>query len=184
MRRRPVSDEERALWSRATKDVSPLAGTRGAAPRTPGGLDPKPPAGAARSRSPGAAKAQPPGPRPSVFAAGDPKVEAKARRGRRAIDRTLDLHGLGQDAARRRLERFLAAAAADGLSCVLVITGRGAPDDPARRDPDRPPRGVLRARFLEWIEAPPLRALIARAAGAAPRHGGPGAFYLFLKSRR
>lgn len=120
----------------------------------------------------------------SAFSSGDPKIETKARRGRIEIARTLDLHDLRQAAALSRLKRFLETAYKDDCRCVLVVTGKGAPVDRLSAMAGRSPRGVIRLRFLEWIEEPPLRAIVARAARAAPRHGGDGAFYVFLKGRR
>jgi len=119
----------------------------------------------------------------SAFNAGDPRIEDRARRGRTEIERTLDLHGLRQDAAYSRLRRFVETAYRDDCRCVLVVTGKGAPADALSRLSDPAPRGIIRARFLEWVEDAPLRARIARVGKAAPRHGGAGAFYIFLKGR-
>lgn len=75
--------------------------------------------------------------------------------------------------------RFLNAAAADGARLALVITGKGRP--PAQSDASR--GGILRTRFLDWIEEAPVRSLIARVSQARPRDGGAGAFYVFLKQK-
>ncbi len=129
----------------------------------------------------------------SVFAAGDPRAERHVRRGRREIDGVLDLHGLTQIAAHERLKAYVSMARSQKARCLLIITGKGG--DPlyrARqslaerfdRSPDRAaPRGVLRQRFLDWVEAPPLRDQIARVAKAKPADGGEGAFYVFLKAK-
>jgi DNA-nicking Smr family endonuclease len=209
--RRRVSEEEQELLARAMADVRPLKKQkkkdsqrrlrRGGAggeslheshradnvaasggPARPSGLaktlPPSPPSAEPRGgkRKAPPSRARGGGDRLSAFASGDPKLEQKARRGRIEIERTLDLHGLTQDAARSRLLRFVETAYKDGCRCVLIVTGKGGPD--------RSPRGVIRARFLDWIEEAPLRAIIARASRAAPRHGGEGAFYLFLKRAR
>ncbi len=117
-----------------------------------------------------------PAPRPAhenVFSSGDPKADKKVARGRMTIDATLDLHGHTQASAHVALRRFIIAAHGRGDRCVLVITGKG--------NPAAPDRGVLRARFRDWIEEEDLRARIARAAAAHQRHGGDGAYYVFLK---
>lgn len=190
MKRRRLSGEESALWRRATRDVRRLA---------PG--EAGPPAGPVLGettreavfpvvsnpsplRFPTITQGRKTAPPASVFDQGDPAAERRLRRGRLAVERRLDLHGLTQAAAHVRLMGFLEQAARDGLSCVLIITGkgaRGAEDDPYR---SRAPRGVIRMRFMDWIEEEPLRSLVARAAPAAPKDGGAGAFYLFLKKRR
>jgi len=129
----------------------------------------------------------------SVFEAGDPKVERHVRRGRREIDGVLDLHGLTQIAAHERLKAYIATARSRNARCLLIITGKGG--DPLHRarqslaerfdrSADRAaPRGILRQRFLDWVEAPPLRDQIARVARAKPADGGEGAFYVFLKAK-
>jgi len=193
--RRRLSDEESALLARALADVKPLKARRRQALATKGA--PSPPVKGPREkvereeRGPGAG-APPPHPSAaqmrarasSAFTAGDPRIETKARRGRIAIERILDLHGLRQDTAHARLSRFIEAAQRDDCRCVLIVTGKGAPADSLSRLADPAPRGVIRRRFLEWIEEAPLRARIARVGRAAPRHGGAGAFYVFLKGRR
>jgi len=90
--------------------------------------------------------------------------------GREAIGGRIDLHGLGQDAARAALTAFVADASARGLRGVLVITGKGALGD-----------GVLRRRTPEWLAAQPLRPMIAGISEAHHRHGGAGALYVALK---
>jgi DNA-nicking Smr family endonuclease len=178
MRRRRVTGDERELWRRATKDVRPLAprpitpldiGETREAEIAP--LRALPPLAPTRSKKRAAAK-------PSAFAAGDPKLDRHARRGRIDIEATLDLHGMGQAAAHVALASFLERAAREKKRCVLVITGKGATAEPfAER-----PRGILRARFFDWMNEAHLRALVARVSPAAQKHGGQGAFYVFLKT--
>ena len=120
----------------------------------------------ARAKSPAAAK-------PPATQAGDPKLDRRAARGRIAIDATLDLHGYNQAAAHLALHQFLACAKAHHRRCVLVITGKGATSTGS---------GILRRRFLEWIDERDIRESISRVASAHQRHGGAGAFYVFLKS--
>ena len=53
---------------------------------------------------------------------------------------------------------------------MLVITGKG-----------RAGEGVIRKRFLDWLNTPDVRDQVASYAQAHQRHGGGGAFYVFLK---
>ncbi|MEX0645022.1 MAG: Smr/MutS family protein, partial [Parvularculaceae bacterium] len=117
----------------------------------------------------------------SAFAAGDPGVERRVKRGKLEVERSLDLHGLREAQARTRLQSFIVKAANDGCRCVLVVTGKGRPE--AKTTEDRP-RGVIRKRFQEWVDEEPLRGHIARVAPARPKDGGAGAFYVFLKAAR
>lgn len=92
-----------------------------------------------------------------------------------------------QDSAHRALESFLAGSIAAGRRCVLVITGKGSPrpdSNPSRRFsmPEGP--GVLRAVLPHWIEQSPLRARIVALQPAHRKHGGNGAFYIYLRRTR
>ncbi|MEQ8935778.1 MAG: Smr/MutS family protein, partial [Amphiplicatus sp.] len=194
MKRRRLSPEEKALWKKVTRDVRPVAPV--AAPDAPAGdenplLTPVSPSGAARPRPAlpvlePIKKARKPRPPASPFDSGDPALDRSARRGRLRPERTLDLHGLTQGPARLRLETFLLSASRDGLRCVLVITGKGAPGGVLDHDPyaERSRRGVLRERFQDWLAAEPLRSLVTRASQASQADGGRGAFYVFLKASR
>ncbi len=131
----------------------------------------------------------------SVFASGDPKIERRVRRGRIEIDAVLDLHGSTQSVAHQRLTQFITLARHQHARCVLVITGKGikryADHEPSTlygaskfsMDPERAPRGILRALFLQWVEDAPLRNQIIRVAAAKPADGGAGAFYVFLRKK-
>jgi DNA-nicking Smr family endonuclease len=99
--------------------------------------------------------------------------QRKIRRGQSEIDARLDLHGHTQDSAHAELVEFLLRQAGQGARCVLVITGKG-----------RMGTGILRTRLFDWISDPELRPFIAGYAPAHPRHGGVGATYVFLRSKR
>ena len=193
-RRRGLTPEEEALWRKATHNVAPyrhnkplverlVSGAQAPAPSTrkppPGLLKPRQTAGSkpAHHAEPLPVRSQHP------FAAGDPRLDRLAGRGRLAIDAVLDLHGHSQRTAEAVLQRFVAEGHARGARCLLVITGKGAPDlsSPARGWEARTGKGVLRARLADWIAEEPLRRFVTRASPAHQRHGGSGAFYLFLK---
>jgi DNA-nicking Smr family endonuclease len=123
-----------------------------------------------------------PPPPPAEPARLDRRTRSRLSRGALHIDARLDLHGLTQDAARRRLVRFLDDARADGARLVLVITGKGAPADAG--DYVAPVRGVLRRAVPEWLAAPELRHLVAGFDEAGRRHGGGGAIYVRIRRSR
>ncbi len=191
MRRRDLSPEEAALWGEVAKSVKPMRARKAPKPPAPGKAEiaPRATSKAASVQARPAPPSLPAPPKPgrapappSPFVAGDPRLDRKARRGRIAAERTLDLHGLTQARAAERLLKFLESARTDGVPCVRIITGKGAPD--SRVHPvDPPTRGVLRRRFLEWVELAPYRSLIARVA-PAERGAQAGAFFVFIKSRR
>jgi DNA-nicking Smr family endonuclease len=169
MKRRSLSPEEALAWARVAATVKPIG------PRTAdldafsealgaGGqdLDPPAPAPAGRPKQPPAPKA--PG------APAERSGEKKVRRGKLTIAASFDLHGHTQASAARALPAFLENQQADGVRCVLVITGKG-----------KEGQGVLRRNFLLWLESPPARRLVSGYAESHPRHGGAGAFYVFLR---
>lgn len=97
--------------------------------------------------------------------------DKKTRRGRVEIDMRVDLHDKTQAEALPLLRSTIERAFKRGASCVLVITGKG-----ARLD------GVLRRNFPDWINRPDIRPLIASYAPSHIKHGGSGAWYVFMKS--
>jgi DNA-nicking Smr family endonuclease len=117
----------------------------------------------------------------------DRRTEARLRRGQMEIEAVLDLHGLSVAQARPRLERFLTAGQAQGLRCVLIITGKGR--SPQRMDDDGfgsplPQPGILRRSLPQWLAEPPLAHIVLRHFPARGRHGGAGAFYVLLRRLR
>lgn len=110
---------------------------------------------------------------PSPGQVADRARERRVRRGQVEFDARFDLHGLTQAAAEQALPAFLSRQRHSGARCVLVITGKG-----------RGGEGVLRRNFLHWLEAPGARALVSGVAPAHPRHGGSGAFYVFLRRQK
>lgn len=186
-RRRSLTPDEEALWRKVMRDVSPMRKKRPAAEKivsgpqakvvAPGVSPPRRHALAQESRVLPKRTEHP-------FAAGDPRLEKRAARGRLPVDAVLDLHGHSQRTAQMTLLRFVTQAHANGARCVLVITGKGAPalsEHVHGAVAGGAGRGVLRAKFADWLEEEPLRRLVSRASPAHQRHGGAGAFYIFLK---
>ena len=105
----------------------------------------------------------------------------KMRRGRMEPEDRLDLHGMTSERAHSALTGFILSAALRDLRLVLVITGKGKADD----SPHQPRRhGVLRHSLPHWLAAPPLIGHVLQVAPAHQRHGGAGAFYVYLRRRR
>ena len=157
---------DRALWSEAMRDVTPLPGRRA-------GSAPPLQCAPARGES-GAAPSQVEQPF-DQFAGIDRANAERLKRGLHTIEARLDLHGMTQAEAHRELIGFVVASHDIGRRCVLVITGRGlGPDGP----------GVLKSAVPRWLEETGLRRRILAVAAAQPRHGGAGALYLLLRRQR
>lgn len=180
----PAQDEDLDLWRHVTKDTMPLKGrdapAKGAKGDTERAKPAKEPAKSApRKVLPPQKRPEPKAPPAAPLAPGagadvDKRTADRLKRGRLPIEGRLDLHGLRQEEAHGRLDRFLAGAQAAGKRCVLVITGKG----PGRDG------GVLRQNLPQWLNLPENRARLVAFAPAQPKDGGHGAFYLLLKRRR
>jgi DNA-nicking Smr family endonuclease len=178
--RRELSDEEHELWRGIARSVKPLR-KRAARPAADAKPAVAPPAKAAKiakaakptKAAPPPAKATPP-PRPASL----PRREKQQlARGRVAIDKRIDLHGLTQAEAHTALGHFLRRAQHDGARFVLVITGKGARASDAER-------GVLRRQVPHWLGLPELRDIVLGFEEAHVTHGGEGALYVRLRKLR
>jgi DNA-nicking Smr family endonuclease len=169
--KRPLRPDELRLWRVVASTARAYPG-RALPPEPP--APPAPAAAAALRPAPHPAPRPAPLRKPSEALHGiEPNRRRRIALGREAIGASLDLHGYDQDQARAALERFLAQAHASDIRAVLVITGYG-----------RLGGGVLRRRLPDWLQAAPLRAVVAGVSPAQRRHGGEGAFYVALKARR
>jgi DNA-nicking Smr family endonuclease len=189
VKKRDISDDERTLWEDVTRDVRPARRARvRSAPETkrvrvkaPVDLPPKMPA------APPQAKARASGPITGV----DGATAERLRRGRIEPDARLDLHGMTQQTAYGRLLAFVRRGHDEGYRCLLVITGKGnegrESDDGRTRGfvmPERSKAGVLRSLVPQWLEQPEVRPLVVGLQSAHQRHGGAGAFYVYLRRKR
>ncbi len=113
----------------------------------------------------------------------DAKNFARMSRGKLSPEARIDLHGMTLSEAHPELIRFILNAHADGMRLVLVITGKG-----SRRTEDHGPipqrQGVLRHQVPHWLRMPPLGPAVLQVAAAHLRHGGEGAYYVYLRRHR
>ena len=102
------------------------------------------------------------------------RERSQLSRGRKEIDARLDLHGMTQTRAHRALSDFLQRAHLDGLTFVLVITGKGKMGAESER-------GVLRRQVPQWLSLPEFRTLVVGFEEAHIGHGGEGALYVRIR---
>lgn len=173
-----LSPNEEDLWKRVTRTVRPLARLDLGAARettTPSVRDATPVLRAAPARP--LAKEPPPRPATKRGALADRSPEKRVRRGKLEVGAKLDLHGFTQEEARAVLTRFLLHALADNVRVALVVTGKGG----RLRSGETAP-GVLKQKLPEWLAGGDLRPLVSGYAQAHQRHGGGGAYYVFLRA--
>lgn len=110
----------------------------------------------------------------------DPHTHRRLRKGKLTPESCLDLHGMTLAAAQPALVLFILRARDSGQRLVLVITGkgRGGGNDPGPL-PTRP--GALRHSVPHWLHMPPLSLAVAQVLPAHDRHGGGGAYYVWLR---
>ena len=182
-RLRPLNPEEQALWQHVARSVTPLRQRAASLEPEPQDPPPPPPATAEAPAPPRAAKvavARAKAPAPPPLAALEPRLRRRLSRGAE-VDARIDLHGLTQAAAHRRLHLFISEAQAVGHMLILVITGKG---DGERALPGIAERGVLRRSVPLWLAEPAMRAYVVGFEAAARRHGGEGALYVRIRRRR
>ncbi len=112
----------------------------------------------------------------------DRKSHQRMVRGRLAPEARIDLHGMTLDAAQPALTRFIADSHDRGRRLVLVITGKGKMREDPGPIPVRP--GVLRHQVPQWLTSGALRTMVLQVTEAHPRHGGSGAYYVYLRRRK
>ncbi|AOZ67969.1 DNA mismatch repair protein MutS [Rhodobacter xanthinilyticus] len=111
----------------------------------------------------------------------DRKAHRNMTRGKLEPEAKIDLHGMTLAQAHPELISFLLRAQDRGCRLALVITGkgkRGLDDGPI---PQR--QGVLRHQVPHWLRLPPLGAVVMQVSEAHLKHGGSGAYYVYLRKK-
>ena len=110
----------------------------------------------------------------------DAKNFLRMKAGKLKPEGRLDLHGMYQDEAYPELIAFILNAQAAGKRLVLVITGKGRVSDGWAPEG----RGVLRRYVPQWLKLPPLAPAVLEVRPAHLKHGGDGAYYVYLRRRK
>ncbi|SEV91277.1 DNA-nicking endonuclease, Smr domain [Aliiroseovarius sediminilitoris] len=199
MARRPrhLSAEDRALWKKvtdstermhaATRPLTELPTTKPApASRKPHPKS-RPPAFQIGQRAQPNAQPHDLAPSLSNSVASQPvsmdrKIFGKMKKGRLSPEARIDLHGMTIAQAHPVLVRFILDAAAADRRLVLVITGKGKHRDDGGPIPVR--HGVLRHQVPHWLNTMPLKQYVLQISEAHLKHGGQGAYYVYLRRRR
>lgn len=112
----------------------------------------------------------------------DTKTFGRLKRGKLAPEGRIDLHGMTLDQAHGVLNGFIMRSHAQGKRLVLVITGKGKQADDHGPIPQR--AGILRHNVPHWLQLPPLAQMVLQVSEAHGRHGGGGAYYVYLRRKR
>lgn len=189
-RRRGLTPEDRDMWSRITRTAVPLH------PERPRSADPEmrtvPKPAPVRAPFPEFAVGQMASPRPTALPGlpspaqklaqqplrMDHKTHRRMTQGKLVPEARLDLHGMTLAAAHPALIGFILASHGRGMRLVLVITGKGRRGDHGPL-PTRP--GALRHQVPHWLHMAPLAPVVQQVTAAHHRHGGEGAYYVYLR---
>lgn len=183
MTRRRLTAEEIALWQKVVARAERLHPE--SAPVAQPLPKPKPtkPAVARPRPAPRPEPPKPdPVPAPPPTLQMDHKQFGRMKRGKLMPEGRIDLHGMTLDQAHPELTGFILSAHAAGKRLVLVITGKGKSGDDTGPIPR--PRGILRRQVPQWLAMPPLAQAVLQVTPAHLRHGGEGAFYVYLRRGR
>jgi DNA-nicking Smr family endonuclease len=177
-RKRNLSEEESALWESVAKQTKPLRKKPRLARAPASSPDPEMPVAAKSVAPKPLAPAQilrTPKPETPPLAPLGRRERTQLSRGRKEIEARLDLHGMTQARAHRALSSFLHRAHREGLTFVLVITGKGRTMGPESE------RGILRRQVPQWLSLPEFRSLVVGFDEAHVGHGGEGALYVRIR---
>jgi len=193
-RRRSLRPDEEDLWQTVARSARPMHPKSATFARKP---EPQP----AEPVSPPPIPALPTfrlgekarAPRPPDWQAGtanglaaapvqmDAKAFGRMTRGKLAPEARIDLHGMTLAEAHPELIRFVLNAQAEGMRLVLVITGKGKRGSDHGPIPQR--MGALRHQVPQWLRLSPLGPSVLQVAEAHLKHGGSGAYYVYLRRR-
>jgi len=197
---RPLRPEEEALWNKVADTANPLKkAARKASPienlsvesikKIKEPRDPRPPLKPFKlgERASSRAAGHVISPSISEQVAGhalqmDKKNFTRLKRGKLVPEARLDLHGMTLNRAHPILNRFILDAHASGMRLVLVITGKGKDRDTGGPIPER--LGILRHQVPQWLHSGALHGAVLQIVEAHKKHGGGGAWYVYLRRRR
>lgn len=91
--------------------------------------------------------------------------------GKVAPDAKLDLHGYTIVKAHNAVINFITKCFINKNRLVLIVTGKGRDDS----------QNTIRGNLERFLNSTPINNMILFASKASSRHGGGGAFYVFLR---
>lgn len=115
------------------------------------------------------------------------KMDAKSyktmQRGKLKPEGRIDLHGMTVAQAHPALISFIMTAQANGKRLVLVITGKGGKrEELGAIAPQR--MGALKRQVPIWLTMAPVSSAVLQVTESHVKHGGAGAYYVYLRRAR
>lgn len=112
----------------------------------------------------------------------DRKAFGRMKKGKLYPEARIDLHGMTLSQAHPALIGFVMRSYGEGKRLVLVITGKGKSKQDDGPIPVR--HGVLKHQVPQWLQMMPLKPVVMQVSEAHLKHGGSGAYYIYLRRPR
>lgn len=113
----------------------------------------------------------------------DAKSYKTMQRGKLKPEGRIDLHGMTVAQAHPALISFIMSAQSSGKRLVLVITGKGGKrEELGAIAPQR--MGALKRQVPIWLTMAPVSTAVLQVTESHVRHGGAGAYYVYLRRAR
>jgi len=115
----------------------------------------------------------------------DRKRHDLLKKGKLSPENSIDLHGLSAKRAEEAVLDFLFQSYSQGTRLVLVITGKGRNSVQKGSNFFRETKdiGIIKKSLTSWIKNSDIMSVILHIMPAHFKHGGDGAFYVYLKKR-
>ena len=113
-----------------------------------------------------------------------PNKDLKNNKKRIFKTKHIDLHGFTLEEANRKIEKFIEESYENGLTKIIVVTGKGLHSSNEKDPYVSKDLGILKYSVPEFIENHiELMKKIIEIKDAKVEDGGSGAFYIFLKKK-
>jgi DNA-nicking Smr family endonuclease len=104
------------------------------------------------------------------------KKASKLKSGDLDIEGKIDLHGHTLESAYMLLTNFINNSYNQGKRNLLVITGKGIKKDGRV--------GLIKQSLVDWLNNSALKDKVLAVTQASVKHGGEGAFYIYLRKKK
>ena len=103
---------------------------------------------------------------------------------KKTISKSCDLHGYSLDEANKKINEFINDSYKNGVSKLIIVTGKGLHSDNEKDPYVSKDLGILKYSVPEYIKSNnDLMSLINEIKEANIEDGGSGAFYIYLKKK-
>jgi len=111
-------------------------------------------------------------------------IEKKLKKGRIAINKTVDFHGLSLEKAKRKFIKTIDECFYSEERCILFVTGKGMKRTNQDTTNTRLFYGRIREGFQNWIYEKDVVSKILNVVPAGFSYGGDGAFFVYLRKSK